>query len=107
MDATINTDAFEQDADKAPRKKVPEVSIKLTDESAELQVGGVGEIEFTLLLKVLLSLHAVIFDPERVNVDVSAASNHTTHPGIVRGSNPQMFLDVPIITCLEQNIVGG
>ena len=35
---------------------------------------------------------------------LSAPSSHSVHPGILRGSNPQMLFDVPIIVFLEQNI---
>jgi hypothetical protein len=38
-------------------------------------------------------------------VALSAPSSHSVHPGILRGSNPQMLLDVPNIVLLEQNIV--
>jgi hypothetical protein len=37
-------------------------------------------------------------------LSLSAPSNHNVHPGILRGSNPQMLFDVPIIVFLEQNI---
>jgi hypothetical protein len=75
--------------------------VKLTDESTDEKVGGVADIEVTLLPKTLLSLHAVMFAPDNVSVFESAASNHTTHPGTLRGSNPKMFLDVPIITLFK------
>jgi hypothetical protein len=39
-------------------------------------------------------------------VALSAPSSHSVHPGIDRGSNPQMLLDAPSIVSLEQNIVG-
>jgi hypothetical protein len=37
-------------------------------------------------------------------VALSAPSSHSVHPGILRGSNPQMLFDVPSIVFLEQNI---
>ena len=37
-------------------------------------------------------------------VALSAPSSHSEHPEILRGSNPQMLLDVPIIVFLKQNI---
>jgi hypothetical protein len=101
IDATAKTVALlEYVSDKFPLKKLQD------DESTDEKVGGVAEIEVTLLPKTLLSLHAVMFAPDNVSVLESAASNHTTHPGTLLGSNPKMFLDVPIITCLKQNIVG-
>jgi hypothetical protein len=39
-----------------------------------------------------------------VTVEASAASNHNEHPTILRGSNPEMLLEVPSIVYLEQNI---
>jgi len=87
--------------DKFPLKKLQDADVKLTDESTDEKVGGVAEIEVTLLPKTLLSIHAVMFAPDNVIVFESAASNHTTHPGTLRGSNPKMFLDVPIITFLK------
>jgi hypothetical protein len=106
-DATAKTVALlEYVSDKFPLKKLQDAAVKLTDESTDEKVGGVAEIEVTLLPKTLLSLHAVMFAPDNVSVLESAASNHTTHPGTLLGSNPKMFLDVPIITCLKQNIVG-
>ena len=35
---------------------------------------------------------------------LSAPSSHSVHPGIDRGSNPQMLFDVPSIVFLKQNI---
>ena len=53
-----------------------------------------------------LSFHVSKF-PDEVVIDVeSAASNHNPHPGILRGSKPEMLLD-GIIASLEQNIIGG
>ena len=37
-------------------------------------------------------------------LSLSAPSSHNWHPEILRGSNPQMLLDVPSIVFLEQNI---
>jgi hypothetical protein len=37
-------------------------------------------------------------------LSLSAPSSHSVHPGILRGSNPQMLFDVPIIVFLKQNI---
>jgi hypothetical protein len=66
------------------------------DESAEEYVGGVVEIEFTLLAYILLSLHPVTFVPERVRVDISAASNHTIQSGTDLGSKPEIDSDVSV-----------
>ena len=37
-------------------------------------------------------------------VALSAPSSHSVHPEMLRGSNPQMLFDVPIIVFLKQNI---
>ena len=54
-----------------------------------------------------LSFHTLKLLPE-LNVmdavDESAPSNHSEHPTILRGSNPEMLLEVPSIVYLEQNI---
>lgn len=50
-----------------------------------------------------LSFHVVTLGVEFM-VAVSAASNHSEQPTILRGSNAEMLLDVPSIVYLEQNI---
>jgi hypothetical protein len=98
-DATAKTVAsLEYVLDKFPFKELQDADVKFTDESTDKKVGGVADIEVTLLPKTLLSIHAVIFAPDNVSVFESAASNHTTHPPTLRGSNPQMFLEAPNIT---------
>jgi hypothetical protein len=37
-------------------------------------------------------------------LSLSAPSSQRVHPGILRGSNPQMLFEVPSIVFLEQNI---
>ena len=53
-----------------------------------------------------LLVQLVMFVPLNVNVFVSAASNQMLNAGTLRGSNPQMLLDVANIVFSEQNIVG-
>jgi len=53
----------------------------------------------------LLSTHVLMFDPELNVIELeSAPSNHNAHPTILRGSNPEMLLEVANIVYLEQNI---
>ena len=76
----------------------------------DVYVGAVTEFENVVPLYPFpdLSRIVAILLPE-LNVirELSAPSNHNAHPGILRGSNPEMLFDSPSIACLEQNIIGG
>ena len=45
-----------------------------------------------------MSFHWVTLAPDRVTLAVSAASNHKTQSGIVRGSKPDETLEVVVTT---------